>query len=76
MRTSVARIGQLFLGTTAAAVVVALLQIWELIALSPTTVARLVATWALVSVLLGVHALVSTLRDEGPRNRDGDRLID
>jgi hypothetical protein len=76
VRASLARIGRAFLAMTAAMVVLALLHVWGVMGLSETTLVRIGATYLLVSALLGVHAIVSTVRDEGPRNRDGDRLID
>jgi hypothetical protein len=76
VRVSLVRVGKVFLGMTAALVVLALLHVWGVLALPGETLVRIGATYLLVSVLLGVHAIVSTLRDEGPRNQDGERLVD
>jgi len=76
MRTSLARIGRVFLALTAAAVAVALLQIWGVLGLEPVTVGRLAASYGLLALLLGLHAVVSAVREDVPRNHDGDRLIE
>jgi hypothetical protein len=76
MHASVARIGRCFLALTALAVTIALLHVWDVVRLSPSTVARLLVTYALLAGLFLVHALVAQSQGEPPRSGDGDRLID
>ncbi len=76
MGISLARLGRTFLALTTGMVVLTVLHLWEVVALSPETFARVVITYLLVSALLGVTAGVARLRDEGPKNRDGDGLVD
>jgi hypothetical protein len=76
MRASLVRIGQAFLALTAGMVAIALLQVWELAPISDVAVVRCFVTYVLLSALLGVHAVVTHIRDDGPRSHDGDNLID
>jgi hypothetical protein len=76
MRVSLVRLGAVFLAMTTIVVLLALLHVWGIFELSGTTATRIGVTYVLLSLLLGVHALVSQARDDSPRNREGGRLLD